>query len=69
MVYVFDKRMKPLLSCSLKRARQLLDRGRARVHKRFPFTIRRVNRFEEDSVPEFDLVFVHYTICIFPESV
>ena len=29
MVYVLDKRMKPLMPCSLKRARQLLDRGRA----------------------------------------
>jgi hypothetical protein len=50
MVYVLDKRKKPLMPCSLKHARQLLDRGRARVHKRCPFTIRLVDRFEEDSV-------------------
>ena len=50
MVYVLDKRKKPLMPCSLKRARQLLDRGRARVRKRYPFTIRRVDRFQEDSV-------------------
>jgi 5-methylcytosine-specific restriction endonuclease McrA len=50
MVYVLDKRKKPLMPCSLKRARQLLDRGRARVHKRYPFTIRLVDRFQEDSV-------------------
>jgi RRXRR protein len=50
MVYVLDKRKKPLMPCSLKHARQLLDRGRARVHKRCPFTIRLVDRFEEDLV-------------------
>jgi hypothetical protein len=50
MVYVLDKRKKPLMPYSLKRARQLLDRGRARVHKRLPFTIRHVDRFEENSV-------------------
>ena len=38
------------MPCSLKRARQLLDRGRARVHKRYLFTIRLVDRLEEDSV-------------------
>jgi 5-methylcytosine-specific restriction endonuclease McrA len=50
MVYVLDKRKKPLMPCSLKRARQLLERGRARVDKRFPFSIRLVDRLEEDSV-------------------
>jgi 5-methylcytosine-specific restriction endonuclease McrA len=50
MVYVLDKRKKPLMPCSQKRARQLLERGRARVHKRFPFTIRLVDRLEQDSV-------------------
>jgi 5-methylcytosine-specific restriction endonuclease McrA len=50
MVYVLDKRKKPLMPCSQKRARQLLDRGRARVHKRYPFSIRLVDRFQEDSV-------------------
>jgi RRXRR protein len=50
MVCVLDKRKKPLLPCSLKRARQFLDRGRARVHKRFPFAIRLVDRLQQDSV-------------------
>jgi RRXRR protein len=50
MVYVLDKRKKPLMPCSHKRAPQFLERGRARVHKRFPFTIRRVDRLQQDSV-------------------
>jgi hypothetical protein len=50
MVHVLGKRKKPLMPCSLKRARQLLDRGRARVHKRLPFTIRLVDPLQEDSV-------------------
>ena len=50
MVYVLDKRKKPLMPCSQKRARQFLERGRARVHERFPFIIRLVDRLEEDSV-------------------
>jgi 5-methylcytosine-specific restriction endonuclease McrA len=50
MVYVLDKRKKPLMPCSHKRAGQLLERGRARVHKRFPFTIRLVDRLKQDSV-------------------
>src|ERR1700728_1534158 len=50
MVYVLDKRKKPLMPCSHKRAGQLLEPGRARVHKRFPFTIRLVDRLQPDSV-------------------
>jgi hypothetical protein len=38
MVYVLDKRKKPLMPCSLKRARQFLEQGRAPVHKRLLFT-------------------------------
>ncbi len=49
-VFVLDKRKKPLMPCSNKRAKQLLDRGRARVHKLYPFTIRLVDRYVEDSV-------------------
>ena len=49
-VFVLDKHKKPLMPCSEKRARQLLERGRARVHKRFPFTIRLVDRMAKDSV-------------------
>lgn len=49
-VFVLDKRKKPLMPCSEKRARLLLERGRARVHRMRPFTIRLVDRLQEDSV-------------------
>ncbi len=49
-VFVLDKRKKPLMPCSEKRARLLLERGRARVHRLVPFTIRLVDRLQEDSV-------------------
>ena len=39
-VFVVDKRKKPLMPCSEKRARLLLERGQAVVHRRYPFTIR-----------------------------
>jgi len=48
-VFVLDKRKKPLMPCSEKRARLLLERGRARVHRMVPFTIRLVDRRVEDS--------------------
>ena len=37
------------MPCTEKRARLLLERGRARVHKMLPFTIRVVDRFAESS--------------------
>jgi 5-methylcytosine-specific restriction endonuclease McrA len=37
------------MPCTEKRARLLLERGRARVHKVMPFTIRVVDRLAEDS--------------------
>ena len=40
MVFVLDRHRKPLMPCTEKRARQLLERGRAVVHKMAPFTIR-----------------------------
>lgn len=43
-VFVLDKRKKPLMPCSEKRARLLLARGRARVHRLVPFSIRLVDR-------------------------
>lgn len=43
-VFVLDRRKKPLMPCSEKRARLLLDRGRARVHSLNPFTIRLTDR-------------------------
>ncbi|OFC59269.1 HNH endonuclease, partial [Acidithiobacillus caldus] len=49
-VLVLDKRGKPLMPCSEKRARLLLERGRARVHRMVPFTIRLVDRVQEESV-------------------
>ena len=42
-VFVIDKRKKPLMPCSEKRARNLLDAGRARVHRLMPFAIRLVD--------------------------
>jgi 5-methylcytosine-specific restriction endonuclease McrA len=48
-VLVLDKRKKPLMPCSEKRARLLLERGLARVHRMVPFTIRLVDRLQEDS--------------------
>lgn len=49
-VFVLDKRKEPLMPCSEKRARLLLERGRARVHRMVPFTIRLVDRLQEHSV-------------------
>ena len=49
-VFVLDNRKKPLMPCSEKRARLLLERGRARVHRMVPFTIRLVDRLQEESV-------------------
>src|SRR5215470_18520508 len=44
MVFVLDKHKKPLMPCSEKRARQLLTRQQAVVHKHAPFTIRLKSR-------------------------
>lgn len=49
MVFVLDKRKKPLMPCSEKRARLLLERGRAVVHRLYPFTIRLKDRLCEES--------------------
>ena len=43
-VFVLDRRKKPLMPCSEKRARKLLESGRVRVHRMVPFTIRLVDR-------------------------
>lgn len=50
MVFVLDKRKKPLMPCSEKRARLLLERGRAVIHRLHPFTIRLKDRLLEESV-------------------
>ncbi len=48
-VLVLDKHQRALMPCSEKRARLLLDRGRAVMHRRYPFTIRLKDRCVEDS--------------------
>jgi 5-methylcytosine-specific restriction endonuclease McrA len=49
VVFVLDRYKRPLMPCSEKRARLLLQRGRARVHRLYPFTIRLVDRVVRDS--------------------
>ena len=49
MVFVLDKHKKPLMPCTEKRARLLLRRGRAVVHRIAPFTIRLKDRVAEES--------------------
>ena len=46
-VFVLDKSGRALMPCTEKRARLLLERGRARIHKVVPFTIRVVDRLVE----------------------
>jgi 5-methylcytosine-specific restriction endonuclease McrA len=48
-VFVLDRHHQPLMPCHPARARKLLRKGRARVHKLHPFTIRLVDRVAEDS--------------------
>lgn len=43
-VFVLDKNQEPLMPCHPARARELLRKGRARVHRLHPFTIRLVDR-------------------------
>lgn len=49
MVFVLDRRKRPLMPCTEKRARLLLKRGRAVVHRLHPFTIRLKDRLAEES--------------------
>lgn len=49
-VYVLDRSGQPLMPCSEKRARLLLARGRARVHRQMPFAIRLIDRQVQSSV-------------------
>lgn len=49
MVFVLDKRKQPLMPCTEKRARLLLQRRRAVVHRLLPFTIRLRDRDAADS--------------------
>ena len=49
MVFVLDRRGEPLMPCTEKRARLLLRKGRAVVHRISPFTIRLKDRLAEES--------------------
>jgi len=48
-VFVLDCHKQPLMPCSEKRARLLLGRKRAAVHRLWPFTIRLKDRRREES--------------------
>ena len=50
MVFVLDKHKKPLMPCTPKKARLLLSRGRAVVHRLYPLVIRLKDRRLEESV-------------------
>jgi 5-methylcytosine-specific restriction endonuclease McrA len=50
-VFVLDRRKNPLMPCSQRRARLLLERGRAVVHRRHPFTIRIRDRVGGETQP------------------
>jgi hypothetical protein len=50
-VFVWDKHKRPMMPCSERRARLLLQRGRAVVHKRYPFTIRLKGRVGGNTQP------------------
>uniref|UniRef100_UPI00190F3E09 RRXRR domain-containing protein n=1 Tax=Pantoea sp. 18069 TaxID=2681415 RepID=UPI00190F3E09 len=47
-VFVLDIHGKALMPCTEKRARLLLDRGRARVHRLLPMVIRLIDRQADD---------------------
>lgn len=49
MVFVLDKHKQPLMPCTPKKARLLLSRGRAVVHRQHPFVIRLKDRVVEQS--------------------
>src|SRR5215471_3748836 len=49
MVFVLDRHKQPLMPCSEKRARLLLEQQRAVVHRLVPFTIRLRDRSVEES--------------------
>ena len=49
-VFVLDKKLKPLDPYHQARARELLDKGRAKVFRRYPFTIVLQDRVFEASV-------------------
>jgi hypothetical protein len=48
--FVLDKNLEPFDPCHRARARELLKKGRAKVFKRYPFTIVLQDRVRENSV-------------------
>lgn len=48
-VFVLDRSGKPLMPCTEKRAKMMLTRGRARVHRVVPFVIRLTDRLADSS--------------------
>ena len=50
MVFVLDQKKRPLMPCTPKRARLMLARGRAVIHRVHPFVIRLKDRRVEDCV-------------------
>ncbi len=51
-VLVLDRKKRPLMPCTPKRARKLLECGRARAHLLFPFCIRLVDRSIKQSAAQ-----------------
>ena len=50
-IFVLDKNRRPLMPCDLRRARELLRKGRAAVYRRHPFTIILKDREGGDTQP------------------
>lgn len=50
-VFVLARNGTPLMPCKASRARIVLNKGRAKVHKLYPFTIRLVDRTEGETQP------------------
>ena len=49
MVFVLDRHGRALMPCTEKRARLLLERNRARVHRLYPMVIRVRDRLAQNS--------------------
>lgn len=51
-VFVLDRKGQPMMPCHPARARKLLQKGRAKVHRLIPFTIRIIDRVIEESTTQ-----------------
>ena len=51
-IFVVDKHHQPLMPCTEKRARLLLNKRKARIYSMYPFTIRLVNRTALESAKQ-----------------